>query len=95
MVYDLYPGEYEIVELVPDNWEVEITIDRDGRQVSFFGDTANVKLSTGETITITFTNKPPGFVVPEGALGTIGTMMIFLGAAAVFAFKRGLVTPNL
>ena len=37
----------------------------------------------------------PGFVVPEAPLGAIGMITLLLGAAAAFAYKRGLGTATI
>ncbi len=51
-----------------------------------------VVLEAGDSITITFVNRPPDFVVPENPLGTMGTMLALLGVAGLFlARQKGLI----
>ena len=76
---DLDPGIYQVIEELMGWGDAEIKIVGGGYDDTLHGDTAQVEIEEGETITITFINRPPDFVIPETPLGVIGSLIVMMG----------------
>jgi hypothetical protein len=89
--FTLPPDTYTVTETGMDGWTLfKVTIEGGGYDDEISGPTAEVELEAGETITITFFNRPPDFVIPENPLGTLGSLMAMVGVAAlVTIFRKG------
>ena len=59
-------------------WTTSIVIDDPSGGSSSSGAIATIDLAQGETVTVTYTNEPPEFVIPEFPLGTISTLVVML-----------------
>lgn len=86
----LSPGEYEVIEDLMGWNPSEIKITGGGYNDTVHGDTVTVEIEAGETITITFINRPPDFVIPEVPWGVLGAMLTMLTALALLVNKRGI-----
>jgi hypothetical protein len=48
--------------------------------ITLSGPTVEFIVNHGDQLTIIFYNRPPGFVIPENPLGTIGSFLVMVGA---------------
>jgi hypothetical protein len=65
------PGQYQVVENLMGWSTAEILIKGAGYDDVVHGNTGEVTIDECETITITFINRPPDFVIPEAPFGTL------------------------
>jgi hypothetical protein len=73
-------GTYIVIEDIPDGWTTEIKIEGNGWSQDVDGNTAEFNLDPCETVTITFTNRPPDFVIPETPFGTLLILAVMIVA---------------
>ena len=83
--YQYFTAEYPIDPVldIPDGWTAEIKIEGNGWSEEVDGNTAEFSLGVCETVTITFTNRPPDFVIPEAPLGTLLILVAMIVAYLV------------
>jgi hypothetical protein len=83
----LSPGEYVVVEDLMGWMPAEIIRKGGGYDDSSTGNTGAVEIEAGETITITFINRPPDFVIPEMPYGTILSLLAMLTSIVLIQKK--------
>ena len=83
---DVTPGTYVVTEKNM-GWTTSIEIDDPDGGSTYDGVTTSIDLDDGETVKVTYTNRPPDFVIPETPLGTISSVIAMLGAAILLRNK--------
>jgi PKD repeat protein len=73
--FELEVGTYSISEET-SGWSTRVLVHGGGYDYEIEGSSVDVKIEEGETITVTFVNRPPDFVIPETLLGTIASLVI-------------------
>lgn len=68
--FELEVGTYSISEQ-SEGWSTRVLIQGSGYDEEIEGSNVNLELTEDETVTVTFVNRPPDFVIPETPLGTI------------------------
>ena len=87
--YYLLAGTYSVTEVDIGLWELaHVVIKGGGYDTIIGGPTAVVELDCGDSITITFVNRPPDFVIPENPLGTLGSIAAMMGVVILFVANR-------
>jgi len=99
VVFYLGDGESEVFELESETysiseksggWSTKVKIKGGGYDETIQGSHTEVTLEAGETVTVTFINRPPDFVIPEIPLGTILALLTMMTA---FALTRKKIQP--
>ena len=75
--FELEAGTYSISE-ESGGWSTRVLVHGGSIDYEIEGCSVDVKIEKGETITVTFVNRPPDFVIPETTLGTIASLAIML-----------------
>jgi hypothetical protein len=87
----LEPGKYIVVEDLMGWGNAEIKIKGGSYDDTLHGDTVEVEIEAGDTVTIIWINRPPDYVIPETPLGVMGSLLAMM--AVVLAVQKLKIRP--